>query len=202
MIKKLKELQEKLKHSERLSAIGQMSSIVGHEIRNPLWAISNGVYYLKSKIPRGDSRAEETISIIEKEVTAINKIVGDLLNFSRLRPPAIKATPLKPLMEDSISVIVVPQFSGALIHEDHLSEFVNLALVVKEIRMAIVSDRRHPPPFTFCLRLARKKVSLVGEYNDGQSYNCRNDSLSHDSISRLAGPSVGDPGSPFTKSSP
>lgn len=107
MIEKLRRFQQKLMDQERLAAVGQMSSIVGHEIRNPLWAIGNAVYYLKTKYS-ADTRASELFGVMEKELKATNKIVDDLLNFSRQRPPVLKATDINALLDASLSVIDIP----------------------------------------------------------------------------------------------
>lgn len=108
MTTQLKEFEDKLISQERLAAIGQMASVVGHEIRNPLAAISNAVYYIKSKFQNPEPRAAESLSIIEREVQASNKIVGDLLNFSRQREPVLALCDLNALLEEVLSVVPRP----------------------------------------------------------------------------------------------
>jgi len=46
----LKESQERLVKSERLAAIGQAATMVGHDLRNPLQAIENGIYYINTEL--------------------------------------------------------------------------------------------------------------------------------------------------------
>src|ERR1019366_7764404 len=46
----LKEAQEQLIAQEKLAALGQMASVVGHELRNPLAVMNNSVYFLKTKL--------------------------------------------------------------------------------------------------------------------------------------------------------
>lgn len=108
MTTQLKEFEDKLISQERLAAIGQMASVVGHEIRNPLAAISNAVYYIKSKFQNPEPRAAESLSIIEREVQASNKIVGDLLNFSRQREPVLALCDLNALLEEVLSIVPRP----------------------------------------------------------------------------------------------
>jgi len=114
MVKKLKEFQEQLVLREKLAAIGQMASVVGHEIRNPLGVINNAIYYIKTKLEMSsgselDSKIQKHIGIIEKEILASNKIVNDLLGFSRTRPPMAQSLDLNKIVEDSLSAVSIPE---------------------------------------------------------------------------------------------
>jgi len=113
MVKKLKEFQEQLVLREKLAAIGQMASVVGHEIRNPLGVINNAIYYIKTKLEVSsgrelDPKIQKHIGIIEQEIAASNKIVNDLLGFSRTRPPMAQPVDLNRIVEDSLSVVSIP----------------------------------------------------------------------------------------------
>ena len=114
MVKKLKEFQEQLVLREKLATVGQMASVVGHEIRNPLGVINNAIYYIRTKLEMSsgrelDPRIEKHIGIIEKEILASNKIVNDLLGFSRTRPPMAQPSDLNKIIEDSLSVVSIPE---------------------------------------------------------------------------------------------
>jgi len=114
MVKKLKEFQEQLVLREKLAAVGQMASVVGHEIRNPLGVINNAIYYIKTKLEISsgkelDPKIQKHIGIIEKEIVASNKIVNDLLGFSRTRPPMAQPSDLNRIIEDALSVASIPE---------------------------------------------------------------------------------------------
>ena len=143
MVKKLKEFQEQLILREKLAAIGQMASVVGHEIRNPLGVISNAIYYIKTKLEMSsgrqpDPKIQKHIGIVEKEIVASNKIVNDLLGFSRTRPPMAQPLDLNKIVEDSLSVTTIPELvkveidlsleiPPALVNPDEIRQvFVNL----------------------------------------------------------------------------
>jgi PAS domain S-box-containing protein len=80
----LVQAQERLRMSERLTAIGELAGWVGHDLRNPLTSIKNASYFLRKK--QGDFVGEsgaEMLTVIDRAVEQANKIVNDLLDYSR-----------------------------------------------------------------------------------------------------------------------
>jgi signal transduction histidine kinase len=110
----LQEAQEQLISQEKLAALGQMASVVGHELRNPLAVMNNSVYYLKTKLVNAagaeglDPKLDKHIHILESEIVKSNAIIRDVLDFARNR--ALNASPQKmdELVEKSIERIQVP----------------------------------------------------------------------------------------------
>jgi PAS domain S-box-containing protein len=105
---------EKLKNAERLAAIGATAGMVGHDIRNPLQAITGDVYLTKTELasmPESEERknALENLSEIEKNIDYINKIVADLQDFARPLKPRVEETDLKLIIDDLISKNDLPQ---------------------------------------------------------------------------------------------
>jgi signal transduction histidine kinase len=110
----LKETQEQLIRSEKLAAIGKLAGGVGHELRNPLGAIKNAVYYIKGKLinselAKTESRIIEFLGIMDDEINSSNKIINDLLNFSRVAKPAVSPTKIRKVMEDALPYLTVPE---------------------------------------------------------------------------------------------
>ncbi len=110
----LKETQEQLIRSEKLAAIGKLAGGVGHELRNPLGAIKNAVYYIKGKVTNSElakrePRIIEFLGIVDDEISSSNKIISDLLNFSRVAKPAVSPAKIRKVMEDTLSHLTVPE---------------------------------------------------------------------------------------------
>lgn len=83
-ITELKRMQQQLLKSERLAAIGEIATMVGHDLRNPLTGIRGAAYYLKMKWDsKLDKKSKEMLTLIESDVEYSNKIVNDLLDFSK-----------------------------------------------------------------------------------------------------------------------
>lgn len=75
-------LREQLAQFEKLSALGRLTANVAHEIRNPLTSIGGFARRLSKKIP-AESSEKENIEIIISEVNRLEKILRNILTFSR-----------------------------------------------------------------------------------------------------------------------
>ena len=92
--RELKAAQDELIKKERLAAIGQMASVVGHEIRKPLAVINNSIYFIKTKLGQGqepDAKIAKHIKIIESEIQQANGIINEILTYSQreLKPERV-----------------------------------------------------------------------------------------------------------------
>ncbi len=80
--RELKEAEDQLIQSAKLSSIGKMAAGVAHEINNPLTSILINAHLLAEELPNpGGGR--ENLQIIIEETTRCSTIVKDLLHFSR-----------------------------------------------------------------------------------------------------------------------
>jgi PAS domain S-box-containing protein len=69
---------------ERLAALGELSAIVAHEVRNPLGVIFNAVASLRRML-KAEGDAAMLLDILAEESGRLNRIVGDLLDYTRPR---------------------------------------------------------------------------------------------------------------------
>ncbi len=68
-----------------------MAGGVAHELRNPLSVISNALYFLKSNLIRSNDKVGEYLEIIDTELYNAEKIISDLLDFSKVKEPNRRA---------------------------------------------------------------------------------------------------------------
>ena len=87
----LHDAQDALVRREKLAMLGQLASGVGHELRNPLGVMTNAVYYLKAVTPDASPKVTEYLGILQQQITLSEKIVSDLLDFARQKPPQRQA---------------------------------------------------------------------------------------------------------------
>jgi len=77
--------QDELLKKERLSVIGQITATVAHELRNPLSAIRNSAFVLKTSAQAGGLAIERPVTRIERSVDRCERIVAELLDYTRVR---------------------------------------------------------------------------------------------------------------------
>ncbi len=78
----LLELEEQLSAAQKLSALGQLSASLAHEIKNPLSSIKGTAEIFLDEFPK-DHPKREFVEILLKETTRLNSTVEEVLQFSR-----------------------------------------------------------------------------------------------------------------------
>jgi two-component system sensor histidine kinase HydH len=130
--------QKQLVHRERLAALGELSAVVAHEVRNPLGVIFNSLGSLHHLLrPEGDARL--LLEVIQEEADRLNRIVGDLLDFARPAEPAIRAEPLDRILEDAL-VAALAQVEGPVeVHREYDPELPPVPVDGHQIRQAVLN---------------------------------------------------------------
>lgn len=98
----LRNAQEQLLQSERMSAVGQLISGVAHELNNPLTAILGYAQLLETE-PIGE-RAQDYVRKLYLQTQRTHRIVQNLLSFSRQRKPLQSQLDLRRLLEDTLAL--------------------------------------------------------------------------------------------------
>jgi signal transduction histidine kinase len=117
----LRETQEALVRKEKLAMLGVLAGGVGHELRNPLGVMTNAVYYLGAVLKDGPAEVKEYLGILGTQIVLAEKIVGDLLDFARIKPPAFETVSVKQVVDEQLAragslegVVVKQDFPSSL----------------------------------------------------------------------------------------
>jgi two-component system, NtrC family, sensor histidine kinase HydH len=94
---------EQIKRADRLSAVGQLSAGLAHEIRNPLASIDGAANLIESPQTSEDVR-RNSIAIIHKEIQRLNRLLTNLLDFARPRKPEFQTVEAGRLIDAIISL--------------------------------------------------------------------------------------------------
>jgi len=97
------EAERTLRRSESLAAVGQATTQVAHEIRNPLGSIRLGVSMLRDSVTSAD--ALNTIELVERGIKHLNKLVVDVTQFSRQKALDRSPVDLNDALERSIDLV-------------------------------------------------------------------------------------------------
>lgn len=97
----LEHAQRQLVEREWLAALGELSAVVAHEVRNPLGAIFNALATLRRCVGP-TAPAHTLVSILEEEANRLNRLVDDLLDFARPSAPEFYPVPLGRLLEEAV----------------------------------------------------------------------------------------------------
>ena len=97
------ESERTLRRSESLAAVGQATTQVAHEIRNPLGSIRLGVSMLRDSV--NDEDALNTIELVERGIKHLNKLVVDVTQFSRQKELERSSVDLHESIERSLDLV-------------------------------------------------------------------------------------------------
>ena len=116
--RELQDSFEQVKRADRLSAIGQLSASLAHEIRNPLAGIDGAANLIESEQTPPEMR-KASLAIIRKEVQRLNRLLTNLLDFARPRKPEFQTVYADRLI-DAIIALAGPaaQQKGIALRKD------------------------------------------------------------------------------------
>jgi signal transduction histidine kinase len=95
-----KQIEDRLRHAERLAALGRLIAGVAHEVRNPLATIRLRVQMCQAS---GDLEVRESCAVALQEIERLNGMVSRLLSFSRPVRLHTEPTSLDRLVEQRLS---------------------------------------------------------------------------------------------------
>jgi signal transduction histidine kinase len=107
----LSETHAVLMRQEKLASLGVLAAGVAHEIRNPLTAIKVRLYSLKKDLPAKGAACEDA-SVIGSEISRLERIVHDFLQFARPSDPNLVPIPAQRILEE-VHGLLQPQLRAA-----------------------------------------------------------------------------------------
>ncbi len=131
----LKAATDELVSKERLAAIGQMASIISHEIRNPLAVISNATRLIKTIEPPTEPKIIKQFSIIEAEIKQANSIISEVLGYARSRDLMLSIIDLNSYIHEIVASF--PVSSEVRMIEELDPENARLKIDAEEIKQAV-----------------------------------------------------------------
>ena len=123
---------------EKLSVIGQLSSNIAHDIRNPLGAIKNSGVIIDKENKNSNEIISRELKRINISVRRISHQVEEVLNYVRTTPMILKSHSINQTLQEAIDTLDIPQNISINIpkndvtikfdHEKILIVFINIIL--------------------------------------------------------------------------
>jgi two-component system sensor histidine kinase AtoS len=98
-----KNLEKQLSDAEHLATIGELSAGLAHEIKNPLAGIKGAIDVIRDSMPLSDAH-RAILNDVLHEVNRIDKIVRDLLNYAKPKPPSHSTIDLPQLVQHAVEL--------------------------------------------------------------------------------------------------
>lgn len=133
---KVQSMQQELLRSEKFATIGRLAASVAHELRNPLASLKNISYYLSKMGKFEDVKAKKMLDMLSSDVSRANKIITDLLDYSRAKKlnklemwidEFVNKAILNVVLADSVKVVRKLERFKALVDPDKMTQvLINL----------------------------------------------------------------------------
>jgi len=138
-LRQIKQLEAKVRRSEKLAAIGQLATAVAHEVRNPLGSIKGFAQYLRHALQK-QPKEREYAQIMVNEIDRINRVVGDLLSFANPKDAQLRPTNVGQLIQHTLKLVEMDAKAKAIdLQLDSASNMGTVNLDPEQITQAFLN---------------------------------------------------------------
>jgi len=102
----VRKLEQGLAAQDRLASLGRMAAMLAHEIRNPLQTISQAMELMSVG---GQAYAQEMRGIVQEEVQRLNRLLSDMLDYTRPLRPNPRQCRMSELIRNAVQQVEIQQ---------------------------------------------------------------------------------------------
>lgn len=156
MARRLKHTQNLLLQSEKLAAMGRLTSLIAHEVNNPLYGITNTLELLKTEIPP-ENKKRKILDMALDETERLSEMLRKMLSFARPDPEERQLTDINRLV-DEILILHRKQFIEQNIHiktdfQDGLRAISASKNQLRQVFLNMITNARDAMPEGGVLRI-------------------------------------------------
>ena len=130
-LREIRDLQEKVRRSERLASLGRLAAGVAHEIRNPLSSIRGFAQFFQNRF-KGQEKEQEYASVMVREVDRLNRVITELLDFARPKEPHRELHSAGEILEQTLKLLESELAKKNIAVEKNLEAFLPRILVDRD----------------------------------------------------------------------
>lgn len=135
--RELHDAQDELVRKERLFTLGQLTATVSHELRNPLGAMRPSLFIINKNSDKTDKRVQYAIELIDRNIDRCDRIIDDLLGFTRITKLTRQATRINEWLESVIDEQDIVK--NVQLEKDFFPNDVELEVDVERLRRAVIN---------------------------------------------------------------
>ncbi len=132
-----KRLEGELLRQDRLATLGRLTATVSHELRNPLGVIRTSAFIIKEGRTDTNPRVPRALERIDRSVVRCDRIIDELLDFTRISELEPEPTPLDSWLDSTLSEQVLP--SKVELRRDFNVAGIDIAIDRDRIRRAVIN---------------------------------------------------------------
>jgi signal transduction histidine kinase len=167
--RELKKSQEQLLKAQRLAVMGELAGMVGHDLRNPLTSIAGAEYYLKKRLgSEADGKIKGMLKLIEKNIVHSNKIINDLLDYSKEVDLELTQNTSKSIIKEALSLVEIPKNIGVIDLTESKSKIRVDVEKIKRVFVNIIKNaiEAMPKGGTLTIKSRKLKSNLEIAFSD------------------------------------
>jgi len=134
--KELEAAQLQLLSKERLATLGQLTSVVSHELRNPLGTVQSSLYIIKSRILDKDLKLKKPLERAERSIRRCNKIIEEMLYYTRERVPDLQVVEFDKWLDELLDELEIP--NGIMLTRK-LSAGLEISFDPEQLRRCVIN---------------------------------------------------------------
>jgi len=170
-LKKVQSIQKDLINAEKFATIGRLSSSVAHELRNPLASIKNISYFLLKMGNHTDEKEKKMIQMLSDEVVRANKIITELLDYSKTKQLNKLEIGIAVLIDKAIKSVPVAENIKVIENSEPLVVLVDPDRIV-QVLINLISNARDAMPQnggTITISTSKSQDELIIKVTDNAS---------------------------------
>lgn len=157
-----KQTEERLLRSEKLSAVGQLSVSIAHEIRNPLTSLKGFLQLMKTS---GADNLQDYFRIMLEEINRIETITGELLLLAKPQVHQFHFEDIKEMVENAVTLVRPQALINKInidINSDELPLVNCIGVQIKQVFINLIKNAIESMP-----NGGKIKINLQNDFQDG-----------------------------------